>query len=96
MCDDYEELDYFDFPGSEPGGYNILYPCDPVSQAEAMFSQDGETLLDTDDLPPTENRDPAGSRQTSSILLRLFIFLICLAFPPIWPVLWLLRSRRPR
>lgn len=95
MCDDNYELDNledFDFPGAEVRGYNILYPCDPVRQAEAMFSEDRETFRGTDPRPSTGSRD----RPTSSFLLRILLFLLCLAFPPIWPLLWLLRSRRPR
>ena len=77
MCDDderpeYEELDYFDLPESEPGGYNMLYPGDPIRQAEAMWA----------DMEQASDQAPVGPCESPNILLRLFLFFLCLAFPP--------------
>lgn len=91
MCNDHDDDD-FDFPGSEVGGYNILYPGDPIRQAEAMFSGENESSRETDSGATAEYR----ARPTVSILPRLLLFLLCLAFPPIWPVVWLLRPKHPR
>lgn len=93
---EYEELDYFDFPGSEVGGYNILYPGDPIRQAETLFSGETEPEDDTDLRPQEFNRTPASRLQSSRILVRVFLFILCLAFPPILPVVWLLRRSRRR
>lgn len=90
MCDNDEDFDDFDYPGAEIGGYNLLYPCDPIGQADAMFSGDSETVPDTDPRPATAPPPILLS------LLRILLFLFCLALRPIWPALWLHRPRRPR